>query len=391
MISMLNREWTDLEWINGAPSSEKKVALLIPQYNEASNTEFRKRLCYFKQLSEHYSNEMDVIIIDDGSTDNSLQQIEAFINCYPNAFFVASVYPNAEKVGALFLTILNIDHEFVILSDFDTDLVGLHHLFNNPDVLNKDPLLMGCYFRMVPHEGKGSVFLLQQLEYSFARAYYRFHKRESSVPVMPGAGSCYKREVLLQVYYRHSGLRNGEDRETTLIGLGMGYKSVYKVDVGALTRPPISFRALIVQRRRWYLGYIETFAKERKYYMSQISRFNRLGLRTLQDVIGVILLLLIPLELIVLFLFNYQVLLYAIGGSYLLSVTYYLSLLLIAPVEVGEIKRSKLIFVLLYPIFWLIVAYWAWLSAFRVYNRNKVSIKKVMKRPSSGIMNDFAN
>jgi len=376
MISKLNRGWADLQWINGAPSNGKRFALLIPQYNEASNTELQKRLNYFRQLSERYSNEMDVIIIDDGSTDNSLQQIEAFINCYPKAFFVASVYPNAEKVGALFLAILNIDHEFVILSDFDTDLVGLHQLLNDPDALNKDPLLMGCYFRMVPFEGKGRVFLFQQLEYSFARAYYRFHKRESSVPVMPGAGSCYKREVLLQVYYQHSGLRNGEDRETTLIGLGMGYKSVYKEDVGALTRPPLSFRALINQRRRWYLGYIETFAKERKCYMSQMYRLNRLGLRTLQDVIGVILLLLLPFELIVLFLINYQVMLNVVAGAYLLSVTYYLSLLLIAPVEVSEIKRSKLSLILLYPLFWLIVAYWAWLSAFRVYNRKKAVDKK---------------
>lgn len=142
--------------------------------------EFQKRLNYFRQVSERYINKMDVIIIDYGSTDNSLQQIEAFINCYPKAFYVASVYPNAEKVGALFLTILNIDHEFVILSDFDTDLIGLHHLFNNPDVLSKDPLMIGCYFRMVPYEGKGWIFLFQQLEYSFARAYYRFHKRELS-------------------------------------------------------------------------------------------------------------------------------------------------------------------------------------------------------------------
>lgn len=189
---------------------------------------------------------------------------------------------------------------------------------------------------------------------------------------MPGAGSCYKRDAL----NRHSGLRNGEDRETTLIGLGMGYKSLYKEDVGALTRPPLSFLALISQRRRWYLGYIETFAKERKYYMSQMYRLNRMGLRTLQDVIGVMLLLLLPFELIVLFLINYQVLLYAIAGAYLLSVTYYLSLLLIAPVEIGEIKRSKRVFVLLYPLFWLIVAYWAWLTAFRIYNRKKSVDKK---------------
>jgi cellulose synthase/poly-beta-1,6-N-acetylglucosamine synthase-like glycosyltransferase len=161
---------------------------------------------------------------------------------------------------------MEISHEFVILSDFDTDLVGLKEVIDEICNHQNDVYRMGYYFRMIPFEGSGAIFLFQQLEYCFARVFYKFHNHEKSVPVMPGAGSCFKREILNSIFEVHSGLRNGEDRESTLIGIRLGYSVSYLETVLALTRPPLTYKKLVSQRIRWNLGYLETLLFERKYY-----------------------------------------------------------------------------------------------------------------------------
>jgi cellulose synthase/poly-beta-1,6-N-acetylglucosamine synthase-like glycosyltransferase len=291
--------------------------------------------------------------------------MKEFITTEKHSFYLASTWPNGQKVGALNAVAAAINHEYVILSDFDTDLRYLDRLGSSLQVLDNDPEMIGCYFKMIPYEGQGKVFLFQQLEYSFARMYYKFHDSEQSVPVMPGAGSCFKRELLLKVYSQHSGLRNGEDREATIIGLNLGYKTLYARGVLALTRPPLTFRNLLTQRKRWYCGYIETVHKEWAFYWNMISKGKRIGLRTLQDGIGVLILLLLPLELAILGWAMPRLLAGIALGSYLLSVGYYLSMYAANPDERTEFKPGASRIIALYPLFWLSISFVAWWKAVR--------------------------
>lgn len=359
-----------LNWMNMPPPGGRKIALLIPQYNESRNSNFLDRMRYFMALAKKYENFLDVIIIDDGSGDDSLDRMVDFININRPSFYLVSVWPNAQKVGALHAAAAVIDHKYVILSDFDTDLKYLRNLEVTLKQLDEDPQMIGCYFKMIPFEGKGKCFLFQQMEYSFARMYYKFHGSEQSVPVMPGAGSCFKRERLLKVYRKHSGFRNGEDREATIIGLNMGYKTLYAKNVLALTRPPLTFKALVVQRKRWYLGYIETFFKERKFYQSMMAKGKRIGLRTLQDGIGILLLLLMPLELGLLAAINEKITAWVVPAIYLISVVYYFTLFLSHKDERTEIKWKDTWNIALYPLFWLSISFMAWWKAVLAFRRN---------------------
>ncbi len=369
MNGIIEKKGIKLQWMSDAPSGKKRIALLIPQYNEAKNGDLLKRLNYFMILADQYKDLLDVIIIDDGSTDNSFREICHFIDTCPGAFYFASVKPNAMKVGALYMAAAAITHEYVILSDFDTDLVHLEKLTASLDALNNDTKQIGCYFKMIPFAGEGYCFLLQQLEYSFARMYYKFHNREKSVPVMPGAGSCFKRKLLLDVYYWHSGFRNGEDRETTVLGLKMGLKTSYAKEVLALTRPPLRFKTLLAQRKRWYLGYIETFFKEKAFYIGMLLKGRRMGIRTLQDALGVVLLLLLPLELLLLFFTSVRLGWLVASGTYLLSVVYYAALFLSNKDERTEIKQKNAWLIGVYPLFWLAVSFLAWWNAVCAYRK----------------------
>lgn len=369
MIEKMKSRNVKLKWMNGIPPVMKRVALLIPQYNEGKNFDLLHRLNYFMSLAKEHKTWMDVILIDDGSTDSSFLQIESFVREHPDAFYFASVKPNAMKVGALYLVSEAVKHEYVILSDFDTDLLHLSNLPASLDILDKDLRQIGCYFKMIPFSGSGSCFRLQQLEYSFARMYYKFHRKDNSVPVMPGAGSCFKRELLLEVYAFHSGLRNGEDREATILALKMGMETMYTKDVLALTRPPLTFRTLLTQRNRWYLGYIETFLKEKEFYMKMLVRFKRIGLRTLQDALGIVGLLLLPLEILLVSLISIKFAIYALIGVYLTSVSYYFLLFLSNRDERIEIKGRNVQLIVIYPLFWLLISFLAWWNAAMAYRR----------------------
>jgi cellulose synthase/poly-beta-1,6-N-acetylglucosamine synthase-like glycosyltransferase len=372
-----------LEWVHNLPLVCNPVALLIPQYNEGMNCNMEKRLHYFKELAQKYSHIIDVILIDDGSTDNSLSVMKKFVNDHSDSFYLTAVTPNAQKVGALFAVANDLPHEFVILSDFDTDLMYLQNLEQSLDKLNEDPDMMGAYFKMIPYEGNGICFLLQQMEYSFARIYYKFHNKDKSVPVMPGAGSCFKRDMLVDLYHGHSGLRNGEDRETTVLGMEKGYKTLYADNVLALTRPPLTFKVLANQRKRWYAGYLETVLKENKFYVSKILRFQRIGIRTLQDLLGVLVLLLLPLEIALLLVISVKLTVLLVTGAYLLSIGYYFTLFAANKYERTEIRKGSTWLILLYPLFWLSISFFAWWGAIGVVRKSK--ILEIIKKGKTSI------
>ncbi|MBO9201552.1 MULTISPECIES: glycosyltransferase [Niastella] len=371
MIKILKEKSAKLEWVNGYPAGNNETALLIPFYNESSNCDFTRRLFYYEEVARKYKDKMDVILIDDGSTDDSLEKIRSFVTDNYSEFIVVSVTPNTNKVGALFLTVLSIPHDLIVLSDFDTDIINLENLLAASQTIYHEKDLMGCYFRMLPYEGDGAIFRFQQFEYSLVRSLYEFHKKDGSVPVMPGAGSCYKRDVLVSIYREHSGFRSGEDREATLLGLKMGYRTVYKENVLTLTRPPLSFKTLVKQRIRWNLGYLETFYKEKKYYYRQISQLTRVGIRTVYDMFLFSFVVTLPLLLIVAGIIHIWLLAGFMVFIYAFCLLWCLYVLIFFRKETGDMKGRSIKTVLAYPAMKIAVDYFAWTGALFRFLRKK--------------------
>jgi len=359
-------------WLARQPDSfNSRIALLIPQFNEGQNNKhFRERLKYFHNLTKSLKGQVDVILIDDGSTDGSLTIIQKYVREHPDAFYAVSVTPNMNKVGALYATALAINQEFVILSDFDTDMHDLDLLIDNISFLENNETLMGSYFRMLPFEGRGSLFLFQQLEYSLARSCYKFYKSPGCVPVMPGAGCIYKREILIRIYQQHSGLRSGEDREATLLGLKMDYTACYFEKVLTLTRPPLTFNSLLKQRTRWNLGYIEAFAKENQFYRTEMRKGSVIGIKTIADILRVIFVLVLPLAIVGASAINIWFGPMVLLGSYLSSVFWSVNAMLISPKESVEFRHKRLFALLSYPIIKITLDYITWFGAILEFIRN---------------------
>lgn len=364
------------KWVLTPNGATKRIAVLIPQYNELSHDNFIERLCYFNKLAELHNKILDVIIIDDGSTDKSLHIIENFIKTNSVSFRVGLVTPNANKIGALYLTILNINYDYILFSDFDTDLINLEHLPETLEILDVNPVMMGCYFKMIPANGDSNIAKYQKLEYAIARIWYKYFSVDRSVPVMPGAGSLYKYDMLEKILENHSGLRNGEDRETTVLGLKFGYEVFYQKKILAMTRTPNTIKTLISQRTRWNLGYLETFSKERKMYINQFISFRRLGLRSFFDLLNIILLLILPFFIILIALFSLKISLMITLFCYLSKLVWVKLMLQKGKSEIDGIKAFGQVLVL-YPLFKIITEIPAWFKAIFTFsttnNRNTYS------------------
>jgi len=350
------------KWIYHKGPSSNKVVALIPQYNELSKGNFIERLSHFNAFAKLHSNILDVILIDDGSNNSSLQVMKWFVNDNPGSFNVAAVTPNTDKIGALYMTVLNVDHDYVLFSDFDTDLEHLELLPETLKEFENDPQLMGCYFRMLPMKRSSSIVKYQEFEYAIHRKWYEYTSTEGSVAVMPGAGSLYKREILQQILPFHSGIRNGEDRETTAMGIDLGYKAIYQKRILAFTRTPESLKALIAQRVRWNLGYIETLSKEKRYYLRKIRSLTRIGFRSFFDIPSVLVLLLFPFIMLSLLVINFKIGLIAIAGAYLAKLAWVYFISKIGKSEIDSEKTPYLV-LLSYPILKLFIEFPSWAIA----------------------------
>jgi cellulose synthase/poly-beta-1,6-N-acetylglucosamine synthase-like glycosyltransferase len=353
-----------LSWLTAIPAnSYNKVALVIPQYNESSsNLNFIQRLDYYRYTARQYGSLVDVVLIDDGSTDNSLQILSEYAEFYEGCFHVAKISANSNKVGALFLAARELTHDFIFFSDFDTDLAGLEHLRETCRRLAQDGQWMGCYFKMVPLEDDTLLTRYQIAEYSFLRNLYRFHRRDASVPVMPGAGCMYKREVILMIFAEHSGLRSGEDRESAVIGQRLGYKVLYQNKVRIITRTPPGLSYLLRQRIRWNLGYLETVYFERDFYLSSVKSLSVMGLRSLFDAVNISSVITLPILFLLCLKLNVSLTLLGAGVLYLLKILWIGSWLASARQEF-TIDRKFIPVLLTYPAMRFTLENLAWLLA----------------------------
>jgi cellulose synthase/poly-beta-1,6-N-acetylglucosamine synthase-like glycosyltransferase len=186
-----------------------------------------------------------------------------------------------------------------MLTDFDSTIVNPESI---PTVLGRfdeDPDLAGIGLKLVP-DGGSILTKLQDIEYATGQkifgGYLSARKMQRCVP---GAAGIWKRSTLLKLLDEHSGRHNGDDLEATIMALRHGYATVYDSSIEVRTSVPQGIRQLFAQRRRWELGALETYDKERQFYRRQLKRIkSRLCHVTILDIYAWITLLLAPLYLL---------------------------------------------------------------------------------------------
>ncbi|MUT91583.1 polysaccharide deacetylase family protein [Streptomyces sp. Z38] len=251
----------------GPPVTEP-VTVLVPAYNEAKCIE---NTVNSLMASDH---PIEVLVIDDGSTDGTARIVEAM--GLPNVRVIRQL--NAGKPAALNRGLANARHGIVVMMDGDTvfepstvrELVQpfgdprVGAVAGNAKVGNKDSLI-GAWQHIEYVMG----FNLDRRMYDILRC----------MPTIPGAVGAFRKSALEPI----GGMSDdtlAEDTDVTMALHRAGWRVVYAENARAWTEAPETVQQLWSQRYRWSYGTMQAIWKHRRALVDKgpSGRFGRVGL-----------------------------------------------------------------------------------------------------------------
>jgi cellulose synthase/poly-beta-1,6-N-acetylglucosamine synthase-like glycosyltransferase/peptidoglycan/xylan/chitin deacetylase (PgdA/CDA1 family) len=250
------------------PPVHEPVTVLVPAYNEAKCIE---NTVNSLMASEH---PIEVLVIDDGSTDGTARIVEAM--GLPNVRVIRQL--NAGKPAALNRGLANARYDIVVMMDGDTvfepstvrELVQpfgdprVGAVAGNAKVGNKDSLI-GAW---------------QHIEYVMGfNLDRRMYDILGCMPTIPGAVGAFRRSALEPI----GGMSDdtlAEDTDVTMALHRAGWRVVYAENARAWTEAPESVQQLWSQRYRWSYGTMQAIWKHRRAVIDKgpSGRFGRIGL-----------------------------------------------------------------------------------------------------------------
>lgn len=251
----------------GAPVTEP-VTVLVPAYNE------RECIASTVRSLTESDHPIEVIVIDDGSTDGTADIVEAM--WLRDVHVVRQV--NGGKPAALNNGLAHASHDLVVMMDGDTvfepstvrELVQpfgdprVGAVAGNAKVGNRDTLI-GAW---------------QHIEYVMGfNLDRRMYDVLGCMPTIPGAVGAFRRQALERV----GGMSEdtlAEDTDITMALHRDGWRVVYAERARAWTEAPESVQQLWSQRYRWSYGTMQAIWKHRRAVVESgpSGRFGRVGL-----------------------------------------------------------------------------------------------------------------
>ena len=274
---------------------EEDVTILIPVYD--SKKYIKETLESIKK--QKYCGDIYINIIDDGSTDGSLELLKA-MDADPKITLIESKHIG--KASALNKGLEHVKTDYTITIDSDTVLhpLAIRNIMNK--LVNSDEKTVataGCLF--VKNARKNFITKLQEWDYTLGIFGVKLIQGNyNSALVAQGAFSAYKTDKLKEI----GGWQNcvGEDIVLTWELLSRGYITNFSKNAIAFTEAPENLRSLGKQRKRWARGMIEAFKKVRVLTSKKLNFKSKflMFLNVFFPFIDLALLIFVPLGLILL-------------------------------------------------------------------------------------------
>lgn len=244
------------------------ITILVAAYNE-EDTIVDTLTSIFKQ---EYAAQVEVIVCDDGSIDNTAKLVENYNAQIPGNFSkrLLSSNVNQGKSAALNRGLANSNHNLIITVDADSYLYkdALKNIVANFLSGPKNTAAIAGTV-LVRNSRKNWLTKLQEWEYFISLSLV---KRSQSLfqgtLVAQGAFSLYAKEVLQKL----KGWKNvvGEDIVLTWGMQELGYRVGHAENAIIFTNVPETYSVFFNQRRRWSRGLIEAF----KQYPRVLTRIK---------------------------------------------------------------------------------------------------------------------
>ncbi len=244
----------------GSPS----VTIAIPCYNEEKNIE--KTLNSLKKMN-YPKDKLQIIIIDDGSEDNTYNKIKDYIG--KNKELKITVIRNKKNLGkgkSLNKALKKAKGEYFIVLDADTEINknALKSMISKID--NKKTGAVISHIKV--KKSKNMIEKFQRFEYIYTQFMRNLMSRIDVLYITPGAFSIYKTDILKRI----GGFDENTLTEDFEIALRIKYNDYIVVfDRNAITYTsiPQNIKSYIKQRLRWNIGFIEN---TKKYFWKFVKR-----------------------------------------------------------------------------------------------------------------------
>ncbi|WP_240377167.1 glycosyltransferase family 2 protein [Bacillus piscicola] len=259
------------------PDNEKSatppipISILIPAHNEEKNI---LRTIDHVMESNYPTSHMEIIVINDGSTDRTQEVLQSAQHQYSTDITVIEEKENKGKAAALNVGLSYASHPYIVTIDADT--------FIHPDALqhllkpfNHSPDTGAVAGSLLVHNKHDSwLTRLQVWDYFIGIAAV---KRQQSiyegVLVAQGSFSAYRKEAISRAGKWSPVV--GEDIVLTWGMLSQNYKVFYAPSAIGFTMVPNTLYGFFRQRKRWARGMFEGFRAHPAILMKNkgLSRF----------------------------------------------------------------------------------------------------------------------
>ena len=257
--------WISIMFIENTENAELKkyplVSLIIPVLNEEKSI----KNTVDSLLNLNYpKNKFEVIIVDDGSTDNTKEIVGNYKD--KRVRLILNEHKGIGKASALNNGILNAKGEIVGCVDADC-YVNTDSLMNMIGHFKSDEV--GAVITSVKVLNPRSFFeKMQRIEYILTSFIRRLMSYVGTLQVTPGALSLYKKSVIDKVgYFDENNLT--EDYEIALRLINNHYRVVMESSIDTYTYVPENMKDLWTQRVRWFRGFILNNLKYKHMFMNR--------------------------------------------------------------------------------------------------------------------------
>ena len=242
------------------------VSIIVPAYNEGVLMERA-----LKSLMELEYPEYEIVVVDDGSKDDTLARAVAWEGRRGPVEVKVVTKRNGGKASALNAGIAASKHPFLLCMDADsylhpkTLLRAIEH-FGNPSV--------GAVAGNVKVENRGKIITkLQALEYieglNMPRRAQGF---VAAVNIVPGPVGMFRREALEEVGGYDTDTF-AEDADLTVKMISAGWRVVYEDGAIAWSEAPERWIDLVQQRYRWTRGILQALRKRKGLFLRPFPDF----------------------------------------------------------------------------------------------------------------------
>ncbi len=278
VLSPIHRVWSvlrDIRFRDEIRAQRPRVSVIIPAWNEGVGLVATIR----SLLLNTYEN-MEIVVVNDGSTDDSDEKVRAFLESYrkeyrlPDEKTVVYFYKeNGGKGRALNHGIERSTGSIIV--SVDADCVVTPTAISNFVKCFADPEVMAAVGNVKIGNTKSIIGTIQYLEFIFSFYFKKADSIMNTIYIIGGAAGAFRREVFQEIgLYNPSNIT--EDIELSVRIQDAGMKIVYADDVIIYTEGASDLMSLLKQRLRWKRGRFQTFHSHRHLFFSGRKEHNKL-------------------------------------------------------------------------------------------------------------------